>query len=289
LQGARSYWPLAKPTRLNQLLRDRQPVRPEPEEYMTDQLAREAVKYIESTKDKPLFMYLAFNATHGPNHATEADLAQTGGNRIAAMTIALDRAVGTVLDGLEANGKSNDTLVVFVNDNGGAQGHDNLPLRGQKGSCWEGGYRVPFAMRYPGVIPDGRVLEAPVIALDIFPTMLAAAGIEMSPGQPLANKLDGANLLPYASGESDSAPHEVLYWKNGDRWAIRAGNLKLCVPEGKGEQPMLFDLVSDVSEQKDLAAERPDDVARLQKLYDEWKATHEPTSWGSSGWRRGRG
>ncbi len=284
LQGARSYWPLAKPTKLNQVLRDREPVYPEPAEYMTDQLAQEAVKYIEQNKDKPFFMYLAFNATHGPNQATEEDLAQMNGNKIAAMTIALDRAVGTVLDGLETNGLTKNTLVVFTNDNGGAQGHDNLPLHGQKGSCWEGGYRVPLAIRYPGVIPDGRVLDEPVISLDIFPTLLAAAGIDNSPGKPL----DGVNLLPYASGETETAPHKVLYWKNGDKWAIREGNLKLCVPESGNRKPMLFDLLSDVREKKDLASERPDDVARLRKLYDEWKATHESTPWGPGG-RRGRG
>jgi arylsulfatase A-like enzyme len=278
LQGARSYWPLKKANRLNQLLRDRKPVRPEKFDYMTDELGREAVKYIASSKKKPFFMYLAFNATHGPNQATKADLAKTGGKRIPAMTLALDRAVGMVIDELKKDGLYDNTLLIFVNDNGGPAMHDNAPLRGRKGQTWEGGVRVPFAMQWPGVIPAGGTYDHPVIALDIFPTAMAAAGVAKSPGKPL----DGVDLLPFLAGKEKGRPHQTLYWKNATAWAVRDGDLKLVVGDRKAPTPpALFDLSKDMSETTDLAAKRPDDVKRLQALYDTWAAKVKPTPWGA--------
>ena len=273
LQGARSYWPLEKPGRLNQMLRDRMPVG-ETFEYMTDELAREAAAQIRKHKDGAFFIYLAFNATHAPLHATVADLKAAGGNKIAAMTLALDRAVGVVLDELKNSGVLDNTLVVFLNDNGGAGGHDNAPLRGHKGSCWEGGIRVPFALQWPAVLPKGAVFDAPVIQLDLFATAMALAGVQREPGQPL----DGVNLIPFLTGKKEGRPHQALYWKNGDKWAVRDGDLKLTVPED-GMPPALFDLAKDIGERTDLAAQRPDDVKRLRALYAAWAATHQPTPW----------
>lgn len=275
LQGARSYWPLEKPTRLNQLLRDREVVTPESFDYMTDHLADEAAKYIADSKDKPFFIYLAFNATHGPFHATEEDLAKANGDKVAAMTIGLDRAVGKLLVALKENGLTDNTMITFINDNGGTPAHDNRPLRGNKGSCWEGGMRVPFVMQWPAVIPKGQVVDSPVIGLDLFPTAMRAAGIDKSPG----HALHGVDLVPYVTGKAEGRPHQTLYWKNGVRWAVRDGDLKLCVPEGNGE-PMLFNVAQDIGETSDLAASRPDDVARLKALYDAWAAEVQPTPWG---------
>ena len=195
------------------------------------------------------------------------------------MTFALDRAVGKVLDALKDDKVEKNTLIIFLNDNGGASAggpHDNAPLQGYKGSKWEGGIRVPFAMQWLNVIPSGKVDDRPVIALDIFPTAMAAASIEKSPGKPL----DGVNLLPYVTGKNQARPHNVLYWKSGETWAVREGNLKLTVSQPDyRESPKLFDLAKDISEKHDLAAERPDDVKRLQDLYETWKATHKPTQW----------
>jgi len=278
LQGSRSYWPLKKANRLNQLLRDRKPVRPEKFDYMTDELGREAVKYITDSKGKPFFMYLAFNATHGPLQATKADLAKTHGKRIPAMTLALDRAVGMVIDELKKGDLYDDTLLIFVNDNGGPALHDNAPLRGRKGQTWEGGVRVPFAMQWPGVIPAGKTYDFPVISLDIFPTAMAAAGVAKSPGKPL----DGVNLLPFLRGKKSDRPHQTLYWKNGTAWAVRDGDLKLVVGDRKTPAaPALFDLSKDISETTDLASQRPEDVKRLQSLYDAWAAKVKPTPWGA--------
>jgi arylsulfatase A-like enzyme len=132
-------------------------------------------------------------------------------------------------------------------------------------------------MQWIGMIPAGKVEDRPVIALDIFPTAMAAAGIDKSPGEPL----DGVNLLPYLTGKNSGRPHDVLYWKSNETWAVREGNLKLTVPQPvHRESPKLFDLAKDISECRYLAAERPEDVKRLRALYEAWKATHKPTQWG---------
>lgn len=286
LQGARSYFPLPKPGRLNQLMDGREPVKEESFDYMTEHLAAKAGEYITRHKDTPFFIYLAFNATHTPSHTIKADLEKAGGNRIKAMTIALDRAVGVVLDALKTNGIEDRTLVFFLNDNGGAHGHDNHPLRGHKGSTWEGGIRVPFLVKWPGVIPAGRTSDAPVIALDIFPTAMAAAGIEKSSGNPL----DGVNLLPLMTGKTSARPHQTLFWKTGNAWAVRDGDLKLVGSSQKAAEASLFDLAADPSETRDLAGARPDEVDRLQGLYQKWRSQHQPTPWKNAdkgGKRRG--
>ena len=277
LQGSRSYLPLAAGTRLDGLLRGREAV-PETFAYLTDDLAREAADRIGAHRDRPFFLYVAFNAVHSPNQALPADLDRgrtlaPKRAEVAAMTLALDRAVGRILEALATNGLTDDTLVVFVNDNGGPPGHDNGSLRGRKGTMWEGGIRVPCAMRWPARLPRGRVVSEPVIALDILPTALAAAGIEFEP-----SAFDGVDLLPYLTGATDAAPHDVLHWRQGNRWAVRAGNLKLVrADEGR---PRLFDLAVDRGEQHDLAEERPDEVDRLRGLHDAWSGEMvAPLAW----------
>ncbi|MCB9877642.1 MAG: sulfatase-like hydrolase/transferase [Planctomycetes bacterium] len=280
LQGQRSYFPLERVTRLNRLLRDRD-VAPESFDYMTDELGRAAAKFIAERGDRPLFLYLAFNAVHGPMHATEQDLVGTVGpqrrRKLIAMTHALDRAVGYVLDALDEQGIADDTLLFFVNDNGGATNNasKNAPLRGHKAQVFEGGIRVPFLVRWPAGLPQGAVYEQPVIALDILPTSLAAAGA----GRGGAKPLDGVDLLPFLRGEREGAPHDALFWKMGDTWAVRSGDHKLLHQE-KGA-PMLFDVAADIGEQNDLAAAQPERVAALQARYDAWAAQLMKPRWGA--------
>ena len=295
LQGARSYFPLENPTILNRLLRNREPI-PETFEYMTDELGRAAAEYIAQPRDKPFFMYLAFNATHGPNHATDADLQEVGdgpGNKVhRAMTHAMDRAVGVVLDELDRQKIADNTLVFFVNDNGGVRGHDNTPLSGYKGSTWEGGIRVPFAVRWPARIAAGQVYDKPVITLDILPTSIAAANITSAKHKPL----DGVNLLPWMTEQRSDRPHQTLFWKNGQKWAVRDGDLKMVVAieaaeaSGKGKKKGkadaagtsrgLFNIPADPSESKNLADSHPADVKRLTNMYLEWKQDFPETLWG---------
>ncbi|MHC4908424.1 MAG: sulfatase-like hydrolase/transferase [Planctomycetota bacterium] len=280
LQGSRSYRPI-KGNRLNRLLRDRAPA-PETFEYMTDELGHQAATYIEAHREKPFFLYLAYNAVHGPMHALEADLAAVDGvdkprrRKLVAMTHALDRSIGTVLDALERTGVAERTLVIFINDNGGATNNAsvNAPLRGTKGTPFEGGLRVPFVMRWPGHIPAGLVYQHPVSALDIVPTALAAAGVEAETTRPL----DGVDLIPFLKAATTERPHQTLHWRRGPSWAIRDGDWKLLQPKD-GSAPMLFDLAADEAETTNLAAEHPERVAALRSMHADWSRTLATPRW----------
>jgi arylsulfatase A-like enzyme len=203
-----------------------------------------------------------------------------------AMLSALDDAVGQVVDAVEKNGQTNNTLVIFHSDNGGptkGNGSRNTPLRGFKGDTWEGGIRIPFGMKWPGHVPAGKVYDNPVISLDVFPTACAAAGADT----PASVKLDGVNLLPFlgasgTSSPSESKPHETLFWRFGmPKWAVRDGDYKL-VQMGRNATPQLFDLSNDVGEQKDLSAEKPEVAKKLRAKFDEWNGQLEAPRWKDS-------
>ncbi len=216
---------------------------------------------------------------HAPLQALDADLeGATGPDRrrkLIGMTRALDRAVGMVLDALDEAGIADDTLLFFLNDNGGATNNAsrNDPLRGHKGQVFEGGIRVPFAMRWPKVLPKGVVYDGPVIALDVLPTSLAAAG-----AKPVGERaLDGVDLVPFLTGKVAERPHQTLFWRMGATWAVRDGDWKLLQQDG---EPMLFDLAHDVVEQHDLAAAKPERVAALRATYEAWAKQLVAPRWG---------
>jgi arylsulfatase A-like enzyme len=264
--------------------------------YLTGVLAREACDFIERRRKEPFFLYLAFNAVHTPMQAPEplvqkfASIPDPTRRTYAAMTAALDEAVGIVLGKLRAAGLEEQTLIFFLSDNGGPSGKKfaanssrNTPLRGSKGDTWEGGIRVPFLVQWKGKLPAGKVYDQPVIQLDIHDTALAAAGVASKP----AGKLDSVNLLPFLEGKDPAAPHPALYWRFGEQMAIRAGDWKLVrpdfspdVPFGKvAERPMLFNLAEDIGEQTDLAAKHPDRVKELMAKWQAWNATLPAPAW----------
>jgi arylsulfatase A-like enzyme len=140
-------------------------------------------------------------------------------------------------------------------------------------------------MQWPSVLPKGKVCTHPVIALDLMPTALAAAGVEKPPG----GALDGVDLVPFLTGKKDGRPHQTLFWRNGASWAVRDGDLKLVFSAAgrrKGKDavaaPTLHDLGKDAGEATDLAAERPDDVVRLRRLFDDWKRDFPKPLWGGA-------
>jgi arylsulfatase A-like enzyme len=286
LQGQRSYFPLQQPNQLNRLSRNREPVS-EKFDYLTDELGRSAAEYISQSKDKPFFMYVCFNATHAPREALPADLKTVGtqGNpTLRAMSLALDRSVGLILDELQNQSLTENTIVVFINDNGGAANHNNSPLRGLKGTTWEGGIRVPFAIQWPAGLPKkGIAYDHPVISLDILPTVAAAAGVDVSHAKPL----DGVNLLPFLRSEQGGRPHQTLYWRFGDQWAVRDGDLKLISTRfGRTKQALqqkapleLYDLSMDAGEQNNLAGSRTEEVERLVGLYQQWSKSLPAPYW----------
>lgn len=262
----------------NAILRGTEPVKEI--DHTTEAFAREAVSFIEKHRDHSWFVYLPFNAVHGPMESTEKYLSRfasiTDGKRraYAAMETALDDAVGAVLGKLRDLRLEENTLVIFFTDNGGPTAVNtsrNTPLRGFKAQVWEGGVRVPFAMQWKGRLPAGKVYEHPIIQLDIAPTALAAAGVAL----PTDAKFDGVNLLPYLTAEKSDAPHGELFWRFGVQRAVRGGDWKLI---DTGEGAKLFNLVADIGEQNDLAAREPDKVKQLEAAYAQWnKSNIEPT------------
>jgi arylsulfatase A-like enzyme len=258
--------------------------------YSTDAYGQRAVDFIERQKDKPYFLYFPFNAQHAPLQATEKYLARfpkiedEKRRTFAAMMSAMDDAVGLVLAKVRELGQEENTLIFFLADNGGPTAvttSNNGPLRGFKATTWEGGVRVPFCAQWKGKIPAGITYENPIIQLDILPTAIAAAGSQVDP----AWKLDGVNLLPYLTAANGAKPHETLYWRFGEQWAIRHGDWKLVVgnemgsPATKTKPAELINLASDIGEAKNLAAAEPGKVAELQKLYASWNAEQAEPRW----------
>ena len=249
-------------------------------DYLTDAITREAVSFIDRHRAGPFFLYVAYNAVHVPlqvpaRYTKPYEYVQPPKRKLMdGMLAAEDAGVGRIRGQLRAAGLDGDTLVVFLSDNGGPTAENqsrNAPLRGFKGQIYEGGIRVPFMLAWPGHVPPGRVLDQPIISLDVFPTALAAAGVPVTP----AMSLDGVDLLPLIEGRTADRPHPPLYWRFEPQWAIRDGDLKLC--HGRDGQTRLFDLAKDVSERTDLMATDAADATRLRSEYDAWARTlHDP-------------
>lgn len=258
----------------NPIYRDGQPVI-EPEN-LTDAFTREAVRFIEDCGDeRPFFLYLAYNAVHSPLQGENDYLKRFAGildiqRRIfAAMLTHLDDGVGRVLDTLEEQEIRENTLVIFLSDNGGPTREltsSNLPLRGEKGRLFEGGIRVPFLMQWPGVIEAGSVFRKPVFSLDLFPTCLKLADLDPE------DTLDGVDLLPYLAGEQKGRPHETLFWRVGKRAALRHRDWKIVREphRGKAGPWHLYHLAEDISETQDLAESQRSILNDLVDLWEEY-------------------
>jgi arylsulfatase A-like enzyme len=253
-----------------------------PKGYLTDYYTEEAVKAIRANRDRPFFLYLAHWGVHTPMQATKADydaLGHIGDHRrrvYGAMIRALDRSVGRVVAALEAEGLSENTLIVFSSDNGGAGyigiPEVNQPYRGWKLTFFEGGIRVPTFMVWPGRITPGTRVEHPVSHLDMLPTLAAAAGAEPPADRPI----DGVNLLPSLSGTPrPEALERPLFWQDGHYLAVRQGGWKLQTSQ-RPRKDWLYDLENDPTERTNLAAARPEKVAELKALLAAHRAHGRP-------------
>lgn len=309
LGGSSPYFPDPKTGFIPRILRDRTPVKET--EYLTFALARETCAYIDQNRDRPFFIYAAFNAPHTPLQAPPEylkkyeNLAQiksppphqhvTGRRQVyAAMVSALDDAVGQILQQLKASGVYDNTLIYFLSDNGAVDlyGGSNLPLHGNKGDLYEGGIRVPFMLQWPTRLKGGRVYESAVSSLDLLPTSVAAAG-----GIPDKVKadLDGKDLLPWLQGDKTASPHKMLCWRFLFRmdpakrtlytirdgktvYALRETPWKLVYNRDRGGL-QLFDLSKDPYETKNLVAEFPEVAQRLQKQYEQWSSKLVKPAW----------
>ena len=252
-------------------------------QYLTDALTDEAVGHIRRQKsgDPPLFMYLAHLAPHSPFQASrkyydrfprEKDpLKRT----YAAMVSALDDGVGRVMSALEKAGISENTIVVFTSDNGAATYFgvsDCTRLSGGKLSYNEGGARVPYIVSWPAQWPRGRQESRNVSHLDLYPTILAAAGI------PADKALDGFDLTPRMNGD-DTPIHEALFWRTGPEFAALMGDWKLMSNTRPNSFPWTFDLKRDPLETRNLMFEAPDRTRELQARYKGWQSEMKPPAW----------
>ncbi len=279
--GSRSYWPIKNPRDSHAIYKDFDVIDESNLTYLTDNLTTAAVDFIDRHHDKPFFMYLSYTAPHGPMHAKESDLEALARIKdrkrrtYAAMMKSLDEGVGKVRQTLARHGLTENTLIVFINDNGGATGNgsDNGPYRGMKGSKWEGGVRVPYFITWPGRLPKGQTYDHPVSALDIMPTTLAAVGAEWDSALPL----DGVNLVPYITGQSTGRPHDTLYWRRGVAAAVRDGDWKLI--RSQGNPDLLFNLADDPGERENLADQHPQRVAQLKAKLSAWEKDLAPPRW----------
>ena len=251
------------------------------EGYLTEQLTQAGLEFVRRHAGRPFFLFLSYNAPHGPLQAPPELLERvksiddTRRRTYGAMVTALDDGVGELVALLEELKLSEDTMVIFLSDNGGptpANASDNSPLRATKGTVYEGGIRVPFLLAWPGTLPPGGEFHHPVSALDIFPTAVAVAGLEPPPG------LDGVNLMPHLIGQRLEPPHESLYWysQRGAQYAARTPDRKYV--RVLNRDPELYAFPGDLSESDDISAQ-DSVVIGLEQAVDDWQASHPPAAW----------
>ena len=262
----------------NPLLRSSQSV--DEKANLTDAFTREACDFIGRHRSQPFFLYLAYSAVHSPMQGTDeymkkfAHIEDIQRRIFAAMLAHFDDSVGKVLAELRKSGVEENTLVVFLGDNGGPTEEltsSNAPLRGGKGDLWDGGIRVPFIVSWKNHIPAGRIVDASVVSIDA-----TATALELANAGPSQKQLDGINLMPLLTGKMAEVPERTLFWRVGQKNALRSGNWKL-IRDGKEWQ--LYDLAHDIGETTNLAAKEPARVQQLTSLWDKWNAEQIEPLW----------
>lgn len=249
----------------------------EPGLFFGDLMVREATQFMEKNRARPFFLYMAFNMPHYPYQGDPEWLAHYSElsyprNLYAAFLSTLDARMGELLESLDRLQLADDTIVVFQSDHGHSTetrahkgGGSAGVLRGAKFDLLEGGVRVPAVIRWPGHVPAGEVREQVAWSCDWLPTLADLCGIPLP-----ERRLDGRNISPLLMDASAPSPHAQLCWESGDQRAVRTGDLKLYA---KKDTFSLYDLSADPGESKDLAAERPHDLERLQRIHASWRST----------------
>lgn len=257
--------------------------RQEENKYLTDKLTDEAIAFIDRNKQQPFFLYLPYNAPHSPLQAQQryydqfAHIKDPVKRMYAAMIKNLDDEVGRLLQHVSESGLDDNTIIIFLSDNGGAVYNgttDNAPYRGGKLTNFEGGLKVPFLMKWKGHIPSGTVFRKPVISLDIFATVAAGLGVPL----PADRTYDGVDLMPYLQGEMDKVPHEQLCWRSDFNKAIRKGEWKYVVNEFDNTHA-LYRIATDSTENENLYLREPAVAAALSADLDKWEAEMVKPLW----------
>lgn len=273
LAGSRSYHPIPKDGEDNVQTFRRNGVPEKFEGYITDVISQETAQYIEkSPKNKPFFLYVAYNCPHSPMQAKEgyedqfSSIENKKRRTLAAMQKSLDEGIGEIVSALKKKGVYDNTLIWFINDNGGATYwcFDNNGMRNHKGSMFEGGMRVAYTVSWPDKIKAGGAYEKLVSSLDIAATSLKAAGLKELPSD-----IEGVDLVPYLNGEKKESPHQGLFWRhNHPMSAARVGDFKVIFTYHKPQ--FLFDLSKDPNEKNNLI-DNPD----YKKQFDEVVAAYK--------------
>ena len=249
-------------------------------DYSHDLMTLEALKFIRDNAKKPFLLYLPYTIPHSPFQVPElgiyADKAGWSGRKkaIAAMITRMDRDVGTIAKLIKDLGLDDNTLVIFTSDNGSAGGGLNKlfkgsgPLRGMKGSLYEGGIRAPFVARWPGKIAKGSVSAHRSAFWDMLPTFAELGGAKVT------KETDGISMVPTLLGKKQKA-HEYLYWEFGGAKAVRMGKWKAYVGKGKGKMA-LYDLDKDIGETTNLSADNPELVKQIEAIMAK---SHRDTPW----------
>jgi arylsulfatase A-like enzyme len=269
-------------------------------QYLADFLTDRAVEFIERHRGEPFFLYLPHFGVHSPHEAKQevtgrfAEKPGVGGHdnaTYAAMIASVDESVGRILETLDKHGLTERTLVIFSSDNGGVGGYegiglknkdgitDNAPLKGGKGTFYEGGMRVPFIFRWKGMIQPARTVETPIIGVDLYPTLVELAGADAPPDYTL----DGVSLVGLLTGEQPSLDRAAIYWHfpgylgaGADQWrtkpvgVIRSGDWKLIEQFEDGSLE-LYNLKNDIGETRNLAASEPEKKRELHEQLVAWR------------------
>jgi arylsulfatase A-like enzyme len=246
------------------LLLDEEVLEAQPDQAsLTARFVDECVRFIRANRERPFFLYLAHIYVHLPIYVQDGFAARSRNGRYGAAVATIDWAAGALVAELERLDLVSDTIVIFTSDNGSRaqdEGGSNLPLRGTKGTTWEGGLRVPCVVRWPGRVPAGAVCDALTTAMDLMPTIVNVAGARM----PEDRVIDGRDITPLLLGTAQDSPHRAfLYYRGRDLEAVRSGQWKLHVARNGSEVCELYDLGADVGETHDVAADHPDVVATL--------------------------
>jgi arylsulfatase A len=247
--------------------------------YTTDLITRHGIEFMEANRSRPFCLYLPYEAVHSPYQGPHDKADRTAGGEFEIhgtrtdvktaykeMIESMDEGIGKVLAAVRRLGLERDTFVFYFSDNGATQRGSNGPLRGFKGSLWEGGHREPAIAYWPGTIDAGRTCRDTAICMDLFPTFLELAG---APAPDC--KLDGVSLVPVLKGKG-SLGERTLFWGYGKQRAVRRGKWKLVIgAPGAEASPSLFDLDADLGESKNLAAQQPDLVRELTAALRAWE------------------
>jgi len=257
----------------------------EEEEYLTDRITEESIRYIDSHRDDPFFLWVSYNAPHTPLQAPKdyvdkfMDIEDPVKRIYRAMIASLDDALGRLLNHIDKTGTGENTLIFFISDNGGAEytlTTDNGLYDGGKNTEFEGGVKVPMIMRWNGKISDSLRFEPMVSSMDIFATCLEATNAEMMPGR----EIDGIDLMPFIKDSTLRPPHEYLLWQRGISKVVRNNEWKLVMNDYSGDR-ILYNLKDNKYEDRNLILAFPDVADKLEKIYGVWKQTHAPPMWPS--------